>query len=216
MTQGLWGKTQALGWGKEEAFWKQRAKQHWLVGADQNMKFFHRHASHRKKNNTILRLKDGTGNWVKGASLNPLVLQYYVDIFTSSDSIEVFQVDSMQPRVSQEGDVTDFTLKCLIDVSFPEGLNDANIVLIPKKLVPELVFDLRPKALCNVIYKIIVKMSAFLHGKLITDDILITSKIGHFLRRKQIGNVGWAALKQDIGKAYDRINGMGFSEKYAA
>ncbi|XP_019181621.1 PREDICTED: uncharacterized protein LOC109176671 [Ipomoea nil] len=68
---------------QEYVFWRQRAKQHWLRGADANTKFYHR--------------------------------------------------------------------------VFPEGLNDTNIILIPKKEVPETVADLRLIALSNVIYRIMAK-----------------------------------------------------------
>lgn len=120
------------------------------------------------------------------------------------------------------GDVTDFVLRCLKEGSFPDELNDVIIVLVPKKIVTETVADLRSIALCNVVYKIIAKMvanrmkpllmgvifdpqSAFLPSRLITDNFLITSEVGHYLRRKQLGKVGWAALKLDMAKAYDHM-----------
>ncbi|XP_019173395.1 PREDICTED: uncharacterized protein LOC109168969 [Ipomoea nil] len=137
-------------------------------------------------------------------------------------------------------DVSDFVLKCLSEKSFPSNLNDANIVLIPKKCSPVSVSDLRPIALCNVLYKIMAKMianrmkplleglifvsqSVFLPGRLISDNILIASEVGHYLRRKQLGQVGWAALKLDIVKAYDRmewpfvrhmLTGLGFDDRW--
>ncbi|XP_019183749.1 PREDICTED: uncharacterized protein LOC109178667 [Ipomoea nil] len=73
-------------------------------------------------------------------------------------------------------DVSDFVLHCLSEKSFPANLNDANIVLIPKKCSPVSVSDLRPIALCNVL--------------LISDNILIASEVGHYLRRKQLGQMG--------------------------
>ena len=38
---------------------------------------------------------------------------------------------------------------------FPEALNDANIVVIPKVTSPEHIKQFRPIVLCNVAYKII-------------------------------------------------------------
>ncbi|XP_031120872.1 uncharacterized protein LOC116024110 [Ipomoea triloba] len=256
---------------QEEEFWRQRAKQHWLRGADANTKFFHRYDSSRKKKNTISRLKNESDVWVEGDELHTVVLDYFHDIFApnvpSSSTIDSF-VASIAPRVSQHqneallrsfvvdevktalfsmfpdkapgpdgmnpgfyqhywdvvgSDVSTFVLKCLNECFFPTGLNDTNVVLIPKKACPERVSDLRPIALCNVVYyKIMAKMvanrmkpllgevisdsqSAFIPNRLITYNILIAAEVGHYLNRKQCGMVGWGALKLDMAKAYDRM-----------
>ncbi|XP_019164478.1 PREDICTED: uncharacterized protein LOC109160650 [Ipomoea nil] len=252
---------------QEEAFWKQRAKQHWLQGADLNTKFFHKYASHRRKKNDIVKLKDEGGARHEGGSLGPFnldTLHARVTPQQNDDLLRPFQPeevraalfamgkdkspgpDGMNPGFYQSfwnvvgKDVTDFVIDCLSRASFPLALNDANIVLIPKKCNPESVSDLRPIALCNVLYKIMAKMlanqmkplleglisdshSAFLPGRLISDNILIASEVGHYLRRKQLGQVGWAALKLDMAKAYDRMEwpfvwqmllGLGFDERW--
>ncbi|XP_019174291.1 PREDICTED: uncharacterized protein LOC109169860 [Ipomoea nil] len=156
--------------------------------------------------------------------------------------------DGLNPGFYQQfwgivgGDVSGFVINALNSCVFPEGLNDTNIVLIPKKEMPETVADLRPIALSNVIYRIMAKMianrmktlmgglisesqSAFIPGRLITDNILVAAEVGHYLNRKQCGIVGWSALKLDMSKAYDRMEWnflermltvMGFSEKWEA
>lgn len=113
-------------------------------------------------------------------------------------------------------------LKFLQDASFPVGLNDTSIVLIPKKHRPKFLSDMRPIALCNVLYKIISKIlanrmklvldlvisdsqNAFVPGRAITDNIIISTEIMHFFKRKRQGKNGIAALKIDMSKAYDRI-----------
>ena len=82
--------------------------------------------------------------------------------------------------------------------------------------------DLRPIALCNVLYKIIAKVlanrlkaflpvlidesqSAFVPGRAITDNVLVAFELIHYMKRKSYGKVGDVALKIDISKAYDRI-----------
>lgn len=48
---------------KEEIYWKQRAKQHWLKDGDRNTKFFHAMASSRRKTNFITKLQREDGSW---------------------------------------------------------------------------------------------------------------------------------------------------------
>ncbi|XP_019153727.1 PREDICTED: uncharacterized protein LOC109150287 [Ipomoea nil] len=119
-------------------------------------------------------------------------------------------------------DVARFILGYLNGQNWPTGMNDAHVTLIPKKSTPVYMGDLRPIALCNVTYKILSKMlanrlkevlngvisaeqSAFLHGRLITDNVFIASEVIHYLHRKRQGNTGWCALKLDMAKAYDKM-----------
>lgn len=101
-------------------------------------------------------------------------------------------------------------------------LTHTNIALIPKKKHPVYMTDLRPISLCNVVYKIISKVlanrlkqvldgiisdtqSAFITGRLITDNIMVAYEVMHYLKRKTRGKEGWMAMKIDMSKAYDRV-----------
>lgn len=106
---------------------------------------------------------------------------------------------------------------------FPGELNSTNVVLIPKKENASSMRDLRPIALCNVLYRIMAKVlvnrlqevlpavisenqSTFIRSRGITDNILIAFEMIHYMSRKKRGRVGEVALKLDISKAYDRVN----------
>ena len=65
---------------------------------------------------------------------------------------------------------------------------------------------MRANRLKVIIHNIISdSQSAFVPNKLITDNIMITYEMNHFLKRKTKGKVGYAALKADMSKAYDRF-----------
>lgn len=91
-----------------------------------------------------------------------------------------------------------------------------------EKKNPTMVSELRPIALCNVLMKVITKIlanrmknmlekvvsesqSAFIPGRLISDNIMVSYEIMHYLKKKKIGKDGYMALKLDMSKAYDRV-----------
>ena len=112
----------------------------------------------------------------------------------------------------------------------PRQWNETVVVLIPKVLRPERLKDLCPISLCNVIYKIASKVlanrlklilpdiiapnqSAFVPGRLIMDNVLIAYEMSHYMQHKRRGDVGYATMKLDMSKAYDRVE-WSFFTKY--
>ncbi|KAL9680065.1 hypothetical protein QQ045_017940 [Rhodiola kirilowii] len=96
-------------------------------------------------------------------------------------------------------EVVNVVLDCLNHGKLDHELNETLIVLVPKVKKVEKVEELRPISLCNVVMKLIMKVlanrlkwvlpeiishsqSAFIGGRLITDNILLAHEISHGMR----------------------------------
>ncbi|KAL0426166.1 UNVERIFIED_CONTAM: putative mitochondrial protein [Sesamum radiatum] len=93
---------------------------------------------------------------------------------------------------------------------------------VTKALFAQSLSQYRPISLCNVAYKIASKsianrlkpwldriispaQSAFVPGRLITDNVLLAFETNHFLNTHSRGRKHFMNLKLDISKAYDRV-----------
>jgi hypothetical protein len=118
-------------------------------------------------------------------------------------------------------DVINTVLQVLNNKEDPSPLNDTYICLIPKKKNPTHPGDFRPISLCNVILKIITKtmanrlklilpdvisqnQSAFVPGRMITDNTLVAYEVFHFFNQNT-SKKGYMGIKTDMAKAYDRV-----------
>jgi len=101
-------------------------------------------------------------------------------------------------------------------------MNFIHIVFIPKKNDPQYIMEFHPISLGNVVSRIISKVlanwiksilpnvisdsqSAFILGRLITDNTTIAFEMLHRMRNRRNGKTGHMAVKLDISKAYDRV-----------
>lgn len=90
-------------------------------------------------------------------------------------------------------------------------------------------YEFRPISLCNVLYKLASKalvmrlksilpdivtenQSAFVPGRLITDNALIALELFHTTEKRSTGRKGHIAMKLDTSKAYDWVE-WGFLRK---
>jgi hypothetical protein len=118
-------------------------------------------------------------------------------------------------------DVTKAVISCLHSGLLLQTINHTYITLIPKVKNPGKVSEFRPISLCNVFYKIISKVlsnrlkkvlphiisdsqSAFVPGRLITDNVLVAFETLHHMKT-QSSQASSMALKLDMSKAYDKV-----------
>ena len=104
----------------------------------------------------------------------------------------------------------------------PLVLNDTTTTLIPKVWNPQRISQYQPISLCLALYKIVAKavtnrlrglmdeiigdeQSAFVPGRLITDNVLVAYESVHAMKKKKRCKQASCAVKLDMLKAYDRV-----------
>lgn len=119
-------------------------------------------------------------------------------------------------------EIQSMVLGILNEDKSPASINKTFIALIPKCKNPNSPKHFRLISLCNVVMKIVTKVvanrikkvlpevideeqSAFVRGRLITDNALMAMECFHWPKKKARGKKGMMALKLDMAKAYDRV-----------
>ncbi|KAA3481752.1 reverse transcriptase [Gossypium australe] len=167
----------------------------------------------REINDRLLTLFRGEEVWLALKEMGPTKAP-------GSDGFPAIFFQKFWHLVGEE--VTGFCLNILNGNRGAEQINVTEIVLIPKTTNPTSLVNFRPISLCSVLYKIVAKaiinrlqdvmglcidevQSAFVPGRLITDNILVAYEILHTFRKKRTRKKGFMALKLDMSKAYDRV-----------
>lgn len=117
----------------------------------------------------------------------------------------------------------DVIMACLGFFNGDESLaviNKTMIALIPKIQNPMMPKDFPPISLCNVIYKLVLKVfanqmkmvllslisktqSAFISDRMVFDNAMVAFETTHSMKNKRFGNIGQIDIKTDMAKAYD-------------
>ncbi|KAK9984473.1 hypothetical protein SO802_033998 [Lithocarpus litseifolius] len=224
---------------KEDAMWRQRSRLNWFQAGDRNTRFFHAKASSRQKKNLITGLLDEEGGWQEEeGKVEEIVVGYFQSLFQTNNPTEFMELlAAIQKKVTAV--MNQQLTKKYSEQEVKAALKQMYPLKAPVK-EPRRVSDYKPISLCNVTYKIASKaianrlkkilpsiisetQSAFVHRRLITDNILVAFETMHHISNKKTGNVGEMALKLDMSKAYNRVEWgclekimekLGFAERW--
>ncbi|KAL0318628.1 UNVERIFIED_CONTAM: putative mitochondrial protein [Sesamum angustifolium] len=160
----------------------------------------------QEETNSIRRLQHHDGSWAEtDEEIRKYILNYFEGVFTSSRPLS----DDIQRGTEH--------LPVVVTTAMAEDLRRPFTEIEPRSLA-----QYRPISLCNVVYKIASKtianwlkpwldhiispsQSAFVPGRLITDNVLLAFETNHFLNVHSKGRKHFMNLKLDISKAYDRV-----------
>ncbi|XP_022040407.1 uncharacterized protein LOC110942954 [Helianthus annuus] len=188
---------------------------------DMNTAFFHSTLKNRNYRSRTDVIKDADGIVYEGDQVHSALVKHYEKFLGGQDEISLTPTrdlfsNKLQPEVASYmvHQVTEDEVK---NAMFSIGIDKVRVLMA----TPAYVTDYRPIACCNVLYKCISKIiadrikvalngivsvnqSAFVPGRKISDNILLTQELMHNYHRNS--GPPRCAFKVDIQKAYDTVD----------
>ncbi|XP_028804491.1 uncharacterized protein LOC114759480 [Neltuma alba] len=218
---------------REELLWVQKSRSQWIQNGDRNTHYYHMKAVIRRRGKKIAMLKTGEGTWeadqetLRSLANSPVTKEETKKALFDMHPLKSPGVDGLHAMFFQTqwnivGDSVFKEIKTIFEGGdIDHRFNQTLIALIPKVEYPQSIKEFRPISLCTTVYKIVTKIlatrlkhimpvltlpyqSSFIHGRSITDNIIIAQEVVHSMRTKT-GKVGWMAIKVDLEKAFDRL-----------
>ncbi|XP_048627306.1 uncharacterized protein LOC125595986 [Brassica napus] len=168
----------------EEEYWHQKSRNTWYTSGDLNTKFYHALTKQRRVRNRIVGLYDALGNWItEDMGVEKVAVDYFEELFTTTSPTEF---DDFLTEVSPG--ITPQMNQRLLRVASEDEVREALFMMHPEKAPgPD------------------ETQSAFVPGRLISDNILIAQEMFHGLRTNKACKGKYMAIKTDMSKAYDRV-----------
>ncbi|XP_048613115.1 uncharacterized protein LOC125587045 [Brassica napus] len=204
----------------EEDYWFQKSRNMWYSSGDRNTKFYHALTRQRRVRNRIVGLHDADGNWITDdEGVEKVAVNYFDELFTTTSptAFDNF-LSEIQPSISTQ------TNGWLLKPATEEEIRQALFMMHPGKApcpdgMTALFFqhswhiiktNLVELVLCQRLKICLPSLisetqSAFVAGRLISDNILIAQEMFHGLRANKACQGKFMAIKTDMSKAYDRL-----------
>ncbi|KAA3460258.1 reverse transcriptase [Gossypium australe] len=188
---------------KDEVYWEQRARVNWLRHGDRNTAYFHNCTTARRRANSISKLILDNGQEINEESIiKEEAKMYFENLFTSKGVAD--------PKEILEG--IEWNISVEINKRLQAPFREDEVRMALKGMGPTKAPgpDGFPAVFFQKYWHIV--QSAFVPGRLISDNIILAYELLHTFRQKRIGKKGYIAVKLDMSKAYDRVE-WGFLQK---